>query len=239
MLWLDSEPGERWFLTVTTRSPDTSLETFRRAMGAVVTRLRRRYGRCEYYGTIEGTSGRFAADGKRRMHGHFILKGLGGETAVAERLARETWERSTANAMGEEGRSWRVTLEPCGDGRAVAAYVAGYLSKSSQVMDSDWGGRRVRSSRGFFGGEPIELVRARAVGSLLGEAEAYREGFTKETPEWGLYAELGAVNREGLVAARRRGRIEAQAAKVALRAYQDVSVVVDEPESLQLSLTIG
>lgn len=198
------------FLTVTTRDPDTPLEVFSRAFGAVVVRLRRHFGGVEYYGTIEGTSGRRARDGRRRMHGHFVVTGVPvSECRAAELMCRETWEASTLAALGEGGRSFGVTLSPVRSAQALLAYVAGYMGKLEQVMDADWGGRRVRCSQGYFA-EGRVLARERAKGELIGEARAWRLGLL---PGAQAYEALSAAGGESFVLRREalKSRADARA----------------------------
>lgn len=190
MLATDREEVDRHFLTVTTRNPDMPLSDFRQAFQSVAVKARRRYGRFDYYGTIEQTSGLKAADGRRRIHGHFITKGITGPVANAEKELRSTWERSTFNSGGEEGRAHRVTLSEVGNQAAMGAYLGTYISKPDQMWTE---GRRIRSSQGFFP-ESVTIARARAQGELMGEAQAWREGYRGDDPAIALYAELGAVN---------------------------------------------
>lgn len=220
---LHNEPSEGpySFLTVTTRDPDTPLSVFEAAFQAVVVRLRRRYGRdVQYYGTIEGTSGLRARDGRRRMHGHFIVRGVPDiEVATAELLCRQTWEVSTMQALGEAGRSFGVTLSPVRDRRAVCGYVAGYMGKLEQVMDADWGGRRIRCSQGYFTEGRVQ-ARERAKGQLIGEARAYCEG---ESPGGYGYELLSAAGGESFVL-----RLEARRLRETVRAELAAVSVADD-----------
>ena len=50
-------------LTLTTRDPTTTAAMYRAASEAVFLRLRRRYGRVEYFGRIEFTTGRAKRSG--------------------------------------------------------------------------------------------------------------------------------------------------------------------------------
>lgn len=210
---LHNEPheGPYAFLTVTTRDPDTPLSVFEAAFQAVVVRLRRRYGKqVQYYGTIEGTSGLRARDGRRRMHGHFIVRGIPEtEVGVAELLCRQTWEVSTLQALGEGGRSFGVTLSAVRSRLAVCGYVAGYMGKLEQVMDADWGGRRIRCSQGYFTEGRVQ-ARERAKGELIGESRAWSEG---ESPGSYAYELLSAAGGEAFVL-----RLDARKLREAARA---------------------
>jgi len=220
------------FLTVTTRDPDTPLPDFVRAMQSVVQRLRRRHPSFDYYGTIEGTSGRLARDGRRRMHGHFICKGIPDvDCGTCEMLARATWECATFNRMGEAGRAWRVTLEPAVARDGIAVYVSGYLGKESQVMDGDWGGRRIRCSQRFFR-EGRVRARERALGELLGESAGFAQGFAKGS--WG-YDLARAAGGEGRVMA-----LERALERKAMRAeFAASSVADDAPDVLDHGCGVG
>jgi len=233
---LASEPHRPLsFLTLTTRDPDTPLEVFAQGVASVFLRLRRRWRPVDYYGTIEGTSGRLARDGRRRMHGHFLVKGIPGESvAAAKLLARDTWSRSLANALGEGGRAWRITLSVVRDEGAVASYLASYLGKFDQVMDADWGGRRIRSSQGFFPDGRV-LTRERARAELYGEADAWRAGFDSSSAEAGFYRAVAVAALEGKLEARERRRAElAELARLVMLDYATGEVSV--PPASQLSL---
>jgi len=231
------------FLTVTTRDPDMPLLDFQRCFEALLLRLKRRYGRIDYYGTIEGTSGRLARDRRRRMHGHYIVKGVPpSEVPVAELLCRQTWERTALRRRGEVGRSYRVTLSEVGSPRAVSAYVAGYLSKFAQVMDGDWGGRRIRCSQGYFAGGRV-LARERARVELLVEARAWKEGYRSDDPAIPLMAAAAVVERMGVLQVRRDSRAELAELRLIMAhdaaSNLQVREVLKEPAVCQLQLDVG
>jgi len=203
LLLFQDDDGPLTFLTVTTGDPDMPLRDFQRCFEAVILRLRRRYGSIDYYGTIEGTSGRFARDKKRRMHGHYLIKGVPlVEAPVAELLCRQTWEKSTLRRRGELGRSYRVTLSAVRAREAAALYVAGYLSKFEQVMDAGWGGRRIRGSQKFFPQGRV-YTREMAESELLGEAAAWKEGYRGDDPAIPFYVMMQRVRREAVLESRR------------------------------------
>jgi len=232
------------FLTVTTRDPDMALLDFQRCFEALLLRLKRRYGPVDYYGCIEGTSGRLARDGRRRMHGHYIVKGVphvslahDGFVPVragkseAERLVRDTWERTTLRRCGEAGRAYRVTFEAVGSRSGVSVYVAGYLSKYAQVMDGDWRGRRIRCSQRFFAAGRV-AARERAKIELIVEAQAWREGYRSDDPAIPLMAEVEVLKRLGVLDTRKR--LRAELAELAASVILDTS---NEPRRFaQLSL---
>jgi len=219
------DPRPLSFLTVTTRDPDMPLHDFCESFRALTVRLRRRYGRVDYYGTIEGTSGRYAKDKRRRMHGHYILKGITeSECQVAELLARQTWERSTLRRRGEVGRSYRVTLSYVKNGDAAALYLGGYLGKDSQVMDGAWGGRRVRPSQGFYPNGRV-ATREEAESQLIAEVIAHKEGLPWNDPAVALYRELQWVLRQDQLEARvNRKRARAELAVLIDGMTHDTSV---------------
>lgn len=233
----DRERVQRSFLTVTTRDPDTPLEAFREGFAAVTKRLRRHYGVAEYYGTIEQTTGWKAADGRRRTHGHYLVKATIPDVGQAETLVRDTWERSTLNSLGESGRSYRVTLEPVSSLEAVSFYLGSYFGKVEQIPDADWGGRRVRVSQRFF---PEGRVRARerAYGELIGRVKAKKEGIALDDPLMALYEAVEAESRLlALDRAKERKRLRAELAELVGFVAHDAADRLDRVDHCQLSFT--
>jgi len=90
-------------VTLTPRNPATTARMYYTASKQVWKRLRRAYGRVEYFGRIEFTTGLAETSGGfRRMHGHYAVKGLAGQDAgKVEHHVREVWRNSLAG-YGDE-----------------------------------------------------------------------------------------------------------------------------------------
>jgi hypothetical protein len=136
-------------------------------------RLRRRYGRVEYFGFIEFTTGRGKrSGGHRRMHGHYLVKLRDVEAPdvlEVERLVRETWEAVTGAYIVEVAQ----LITP----GAAMAYLSLHHQKPQQAPPAGWRGMRSRPSKGYFT-EPVWKLRARAREELAIEAIAWANGIT-------------------------------------------------------------
>ena len=98
-------------IALTTRDPGRPPRCAGRHPGGYLRRLRRRYGRVEYFGRIEFTTGRGPrSGGARRIHGHYVVKGLAGVKCMeAEEIVRESWRRSLAR-HGSSFEAWRIEV---------------------------------------------------------------------------------------------------------------------------------
>jgi hypothetical protein len=162
-------------MTLTTVDPETSAETFSRAVARVFARLRRRYGRqVAYFGMVEHTSGRAAASGgHRRIHQHALLKGLPEDVDVleVERLVRETWQRATGAKVVE-------VAELRTPGGALG-YLALHHRKPEQAAPAGWRGMVERHSENYFR-RPIGELRQEARDELQAEAIAWAKDIPVE-----------------------------------------------------------
>jgi hypothetical protein len=158
-------------LTLTTADPDTTSADFKRGMQSVTQRLRRLYGRFDYYMRIEFTTGRaVTSGGHRRMHGHATVK-LSEDVDLreAEAVIRETWQKSMP------GRPWRVELTPIRTEAGLLHYLSLHHAKASQLPPPEWRGMHDRGSRGYFH-RPVKELRDEAKAQLWSEALAFSSG---------------------------------------------------------------
>jgi hypothetical protein len=165
-------------LTLTTHERWEQLDpaTFRNGMARVVARLRRRLGRCDYFGMVEFTTGRAATSGgHRRMHSHNLLK-FGGAIDVleVEQLVRDTWRASTGAYVVEVAE----LLSP----GAALGYLALHHRKVEQAAPRGWSGMVERHSLGYFV-RPIAQLRDQARHELRVEAIAHVRGISLELAE--------------------------------------------------------
>jgi hypothetical protein len=160
-------------VTLTTHDPSTTAETYREGSRHLWRRLRRLYGRVEYYGAIEFTTGRAArSGGYRRMHGHYLVKGIDGDQVLdVEQLVRSTWEAVTG--------AYRIEVAALITPGAALAYLGLHHRKSEQAPPAGWRGMTERASQGYWS-EPIELLRQRARLELAAESVAWRLGISVE-----------------------------------------------------------
>lgn len=186
-------------ITLTTHDPDTTAAVYREGSAAVVKRLRRRYGRLEYFGAIEFTTGKAKrSGGRRRLHGHYLVKGLDPLLVLdVEQLVRETWNRCTG--------AWRIEVAALVSPGAALGYLGLHHRKPSQAPPAEWRGMTERASRGYWS-RPIAELRELARGELAAEAHSWRTG---------MPVELAALE----VAARSPGRL------VEVRTLGDAAVV--------------
>jgi hypothetical protein len=174
-------------VTLTTRDPKTAPATYRQGSKSLFRRLRRRYGRVEYFGAIEFTTGRArTSGGRRRLHGHYLVKGLPPEDAPAiEELTRDTWQAITG--------AWVVEAAELRSPGAALGYLGLHHRKPEQAPPAEWRGMTERASQRYWTA-PIAELRAQARAELAVEAHAHRTG---------LPLEVAALE----VAARQPGRL--------------------------------
>lgn len=131
-------------LTLTTRDPEHGTERFREDVKHLMTFLRKRLDRVEYFSRIEYTTGKGArSGGKRRLHSHNLLKYVTPEEAAAlETEVRDFWERRTG--------AWRIELAELRSSAGAMHYITEHFSKSRQRPAKGWKGRRTRYSKGYF-----------------------------------------------------------------------------------------
>jgi hypothetical protein len=168
----ESAPGH--CLTLTTHDPDLPASVYRAGSLSVFRRLRRRFpARVEYFGAVEFTTGRAArSGGRRRMHGHYLVKGLDGcDVIEVERLVRETWARTTGAVVVEVAQ-----LRSPG---AALGYLGLHHRKPEQAPPAEWRGMTERASQGYWS-RPIAELRKLARAELAAEAIAWRHGLPLE-----------------------------------------------------------
>jgi hypothetical protein len=181
-------------VTLTTNDPATAPATYRQGSKSLFRRLRRRYGRVEYFGAIEFTTGRArTSGGHRRLHGHYLVKGPPAEEAAAiETLTRETWRATTG--------AWIVEAAPLASPGAALGYLGLHHRKPEQAPPAEWRGMTERASRGYWQ-RPIAELRAEARAELAAEAHAHRTGLPLELAR----LELAAREPGRLIEVRRLG----------------------------------
>jgi hypothetical protein len=156
--------------------------------------------RVEYCGFVEWTTGRSSSSGgKRRIHVHYLLKGLdlrAGEQVCDPELERKRSARSGVELarslpcrcgrpyscvecwVRREWRSlvgaWVVEARPIRTPAGAIAYFAPHHSKQAQGPPAGWSGKRFRPSKGYFNA-PVEELRGRAELELARERAA-RQG---------------------------------------------------------------
>jgi hypothetical protein len=186
-------------ITLTTHDPDTAAAVYRNGSARLFARLRRLYGRAEYFGAIEFTTGKAErSGGHRRLHGHYLAKGLPSESVLdVEAVVRDSWKRSTG--------AWRIEVAALVSPGAALGYLGLHHRKPSQAPPAEWRGMTERSSLGYWS-RPIADVRAEARAELAAEAHAWRTG---------LPIEVARLE----VAARQAGRL------VEVRTLGDAAVV--------------
>jgi hypothetical protein len=148
-------------VTLTTVDPyreDQAAElgrTYRHASSQLWRALRGEHGQAEYFGSIEFTTGEAATSGgDRRMHGHYLVKGMDpGMCAAAELTAREVWERATG--------AWRVEVAELASAGGIVGYLALHHRKREQLPPASWRGMTARASRAYWH-RPIGEIRAQA-----------------------------------------------------------------------------
>jgi hypothetical protein len=160
-------------VTLTTHDPSTSAATYRRGSFVTFRRLRRLYGRVEYFGAIEFTTGKAErSGGHRRMHGHYLVKGLDQERVLEyEQVVRSSWAEVTG--------AYRIEVAALVSPGAALGYLGLHHRKASQAPPLEWRGMTERSSKGYWSA-PIAALRERARLELAAEALAWRTGMSLE-----------------------------------------------------------
>jgi hypothetical protein len=163
-------------VTLTTSDPLTTAATFRAGNAAVWRRLRRMYGRVEYAGMIEHTTGKSASSGgHRRMHSHNLVKGIPTDQVLeVERIVRDSWRNVTGAYIIEVA----ALVSP----GAALGYLALHHRKPEQAAPDAWSGMTFRPSQGYFH-RPIVELREQARHELQVEAFAYVHGVSAELAE--------------------------------------------------------
>jgi hypothetical protein len=147
-LFLDARDGEQPTLaiTLTTATPWEQLDpaVYRDASAQLWRALRRVYGRVEYCGLIEFTTGRAErSGGHRRMHGHYLVKGIDGDQVLdVERIVREVWARVTG--------AYVVEVSQLRSAGGAIAYMGLHHRKPEQAAPDGWRGMRLRASQGYW-----------------------------------------------------------------------------------------
>jgi hypothetical protein len=143
-------------ITLTSREPVTDAAAYRNACAVFWRAFRRTWGHVEYCGFIEWTTGEGPrSGGKRRLHSHWLVKGLQADDldAVQAWVSAE-WAKLTG--------AWVVEVAELRTVGGVVGYLALHHEKASQAPPPGWTGRRLRPSRGYFGGVSGAHRRERA-----------------------------------------------------------------------------
>ena len=103
----------------------------------------------------EWTTGK--SDGVRRTHYHSTWTRIETDEAGAAvaAISNEVWAR-LAGAWSEKAHGFKRIYDAGGLARYVAG-LAGHHLKTGQAPPPGWSGRRVGTSRGFYGGDAREL----------------------------------------------------------------------------------
>lgn len=145
-------------LTLTTRDPVTSPAAFRRDVEKTMKALRRLDPWLQYLGMVEFTSGRGArSGGHRRIHQHLLLKNVNAPADDLEAVVQRVWEQRTGAS--------RVELRELRSAGGATAYLLAHHHKRDQAPPPGWSGKRLRSSRSYYG-EPVAELRKQA-GEML------------------------------------------------------------------------
>lgn len=177
-------------MTLTTHDPETGSQRFREGV-ANVFRARnglRAWWDVDYFGKVEFTTGRAkTSGGARRMHAHFLLKGLeDADVLNVERVARERWAAVTG-AFVVEVAELRMPS-------AALHYLGLHHAKRSQLPPAAWRGMAERASRGYWS-RPVGELRDEARSQLWAESLAWSSGLTVEDARF-LVDGVKAANRE-------------------------------------------
>ncbi len=189
-------------ITLTTRDVETPGHVYREACAAVWKRLRRQGWPVRYYGQVEWTTGRAPrSGGLRRMHGHFLAKGLDEDVLLIEGLVRETWRASTANDGHE---AWRVEVAQLIVPGAAIHYLNLHHTKPQQRPPDGWRGMLERASQGEhrYWSHPVAELRELARLELKAEALAWVSGLSPDDAHF-LVAQDAAARAERRDEARR------------------------------------
>jgi hypothetical protein len=153
-------------MTLTTDSPDFTMDRFRWATAKLFRWLRTRDGcaradgggRVEYLGLMEWTTGERTPG--RRPHMHALVKGLDPDaTDELHPQVREKWSKLT-------GGSWVVECRPLRTPGGAIAYMVGHHHKREQAPPAGWSGKRIRPSQGYFE-RPVAELRRHAKRTIL------------------------------------------------------------------------
>jgi hypothetical protein len=150
-------------ITLTTVDPSTTLKTYREGCRYVWRALRRRWAGLEVCQIIEFTTGEGRrAGGRRRMHGHNLVKGLPLEAlAEVEAIVRRIWRRVTG--------AYVIQVAALRSVGGIIGYTGLHHMKPQQAPPPGWEGQRVRWSRGYLGGISVKDARERARRELASE----------------------------------------------------------------------
>jgi len=166
----ENAPG--YCVTLTTHDPATTPATYRDGSAVLFRRLRSTFGRVEYFGAIEFTTGTATlSGGHRRLHGHYLLKSERLDVIDVERVVRDSWKRTTGAYVVE-------VAELVSPGAALG-YLGLHHRKPSQAPPREWRGMTERASKAYWS-TPIAELRARARQELAAEAHAWRTGLPLE-----------------------------------------------------------
>ena len=175
MLYLDAtiEPPTH-VVTFTTRDPETTAAQVAQGGKSAWLALRRRYGRAEYFGRVEFTTGNAkTSGGYRRLHVHNAVKGLvDADPREATEIVRSAW-------TGQNEGAWRVEVAPLRSRAGLLQYLALHHAKAEQLPPAAWVGRTERVSRGYwsYAGGGVAL-REEARRQLWAEGLAYVTGLS-------------------------------------------------------------
>lgn len=148
--------------------------------------FRRRWGRVEFCGFVEWTTGTAPrSGGLRRLHSHWLVKGL--TLGAGDYVTAAT--SNTPCTCGQAGRcvecwtaahwrsltgAWIVQARELRTVGGIVGYLALHHEKMGQAPPAGWTGRRLRPSRGYFAQDGrVRRERARA---WLVEHQWAREG---------------------------------------------------------------
>ena len=132
-------------LTLTSRKTVVTPAEYQRACRVFWQAFRRRWGHVEYCGFIEWTTGEGPrSGGRRRLHSHWLIKGLRDEL---DRQAVEVWCRAEWKKLTG---AWVVQLARLRSVGGVVGYLALHHEKIEQRPPDGWTGRRLRPSKGYF-----------------------------------------------------------------------------------------
>jgi hypothetical protein len=187
-------------MTLTTARPGTTSSEYRRACATLWKRLRREWGRAEYFAAVEFTTGQAKrSGGHRRLHAHHLVKGLPVETVLAvEAVCREVMARALDAPVVEV-----AALRSPG---AAMGYLGLHHRKPQQAPPVGWRGMVERHSKHYFH-RPVAELREQAKRELRIEAVQWSHGLTPDLAA--LAVDLEAIrwaeHRVRVVRVRSRG----------------------------------
>ena len=132
-------------LTLTSKEALVTSEDYRRACKTFWAAFRRRWGHVEYCGFVEWTTGEAPrSGGVRRLHSHWLIKGLADELDrdQVQAWASAEWKKLTG--------AWVVQVARLKSVGGVVSYLALHHEKMEQRPPAGWTGRRLRPSKGYF-----------------------------------------------------------------------------------------